>query len=146
MFLVSTINSRMRQENIVSYNIRFIRRLPLLTQQMEEKRAPSWRLNSIIISLNCKSVRLIEGDPMLHSIPKYLKTLKSIMLKILSTITKTHIICNPYFPIYRIYLSKQILNFLTLFECSTIHHIHLPAFVEDPNDTKLHMAEYLINR
>ena len=94
------VDSGMRKEDIVSYNVRLNRGFPLLTGQMADDRAPAGGLDTQIIALNGKTMRLIECDPVFHSIPKGFKACRRIFLKVFSEKRKllnpVHLACQNY--------------------------------------------------
>lgn len=72
-FLVDICHSSMRKEEIVRNYVRFSGRVSGSAEKTQKDGAPSWSLETYIIPLYGKCMRLIECDPVLHPITKFLK-------------------------------------------------------------------------
>lgn len=124
---------------------------------MSENGATTGGLNASVVALDCEAMRLVHGNPFLHSISKFFEACVRIFLKVFS-ISKLKIkIPNSIAIMTLISIVIQIITIminiimstsrafieLTRYGYSTILGIYLLAFVVDPNGTKLRMVGFL---
>ena len=74
----------MRKENIVGNNVRLGCRVSASAEDVKKDGAASRGLQTYVIPLYGERVRLVERNPMLHSVAEFLKTRLHIQCKVLS--------------------------------------------------------------
>ena len=74
----------MREKNMVSNGVRLCCRVPCSAEEVEEGGAAPGRVEADVVALDCEGVWLVEGDPLLDSVPKCFKAYLCVVCEVLS--------------------------------------------------------------
>lgn len=83
-FLINVDHICMCKKDVVSDYVRLGCRISRLTKCVKKDGASARRVQAVIIPLHCKGMRLVESDPVLHPVAKFLEACFGICCKILS--------------------------------------------------------------
>lgn len=94
LVLVHLVSRCMGEQYIVGRSVGLCGRVPTGAPRVENRSAPSWRHDAVVVPVGHENVRLIEGDPVLHSVTKQLVARFCVRSEVVSATAATGIPLN----------------------------------------------------